>query len=217
MTDWAHGQGAHSFEYGKIDPEVIVEQGNFVQQWTIKFREEIRQQYGIVKVRFAPGGQLGELIEFDVELNAVPAELDVQGKDVTVNWRMYDGFEANGTFWTDSNGLEMQERHLHFRDSQRANHIQNISSNYYPVQGGIAIRDAVNHSNKEVVIMNDRLQGGSADLTKSTIELMQNRVILEKDVHGLDEPLIEKDSSGYGVKVNARYYMQIHLRSESQS
>ena len=65
--------------------------------------------------------------------------------------------------------------------------------------------------------MNDRLQGGSADLTKSTIELMQNRVILEKDGHGLDEALNEKDASGYGAKVNARYYVQIHLRSESQS
>jgi hypothetical protein len=65
--------------------------------------------------------------------------------------------------------------------------------------------------------MNDRLQGGSADLTKSTIELMQTRVLYEKDGNGLDEALNEKDSSGYGVKVNARYYTQIHLRSESPS
>jgi len=66
--------------------------------------------------------------------------------------------------------------------------------------------------------MNDRLQGGSADLTKGNIELMQNRVILEKDAHGLDEPLYEKESSSdYGVKVNARYYLQIHMRSETQS
>lgn len=65
--------------------------------------------------------------------------------------------------------------------------------------------------------MNDRLQGGSADLTKATIELMQNRAIFEKDAHGLEEALNEKDSAGYGAKVNARYYLQIHLRSESQS
>lgn len=66
--------------------------------------------------------------------------------------------------------------------------------------------------------MNDRLQGGTADLTKATIELMQNRVILEKDAHGLDEPLIEREpSSQYGVKVNARYYLHIHMRSETQN
>ena len=56
MTDWAHGQGGHPFDYGKIDPEVTVEQGNLVQQWTIKFKEPARQQYAIMKVRFAAGG-----------------------------------------------------------------------------------------------------------------------------------------------------------------
>ena len=50
-------------------------------------------------------------IEFEVELNAVPARLDLQGKDVTVNWRMYDGFEANKTFWTDST-IQDDERGL---------------------------------------------------------------------------------------------------------
>lgn len=107
MTDWAHGQGLKPFDYGKIDPDVTLERGNFVDQWTIKVKEATRQQYAIIKVRFCSGGQLGELIEFDVELNGVPVELDRQGKDVFVSWRMYEGFDANGTFWTDSNGLEM--------------------------------------------------------------------------------------------------------------
>lgn len=46
------------------------------------------------------------MIEFDVELNSIPLE-DNKGKDITVNWRMYDGFNPNGTFWTDSNGMRM--------------------------------------------------------------------------------------------------------------
>jgi len=45
---------------------------------------------------------------------------------------------------------------------------------------------------------------------------MQNRVILEKDAHGLDEPLNVKEAqSEYGIKVNARYYLHIHMRSET--
>ena len=80
------------------------------------------------------------------------------------------------------------------------------------------MRDVSNNRIKEVVVMNDRLQGGSADLTKGNIELMHHRVILEKDAHGLDEALFEKEpKTDYGVKVNARYYLQIHMRSESQS
>lgn len=50
-----------------------------------------------------------ELIEFEVELNAVPVS-DDQGKEIIVTWKMFDGFDANKTFWTDANGLEMQER-----------------------------------------------------------------------------------------------------------
>lgn len=47
---------------------------------------------------------------------------------------------------------------------------------------------------------------------------MQNRVILEKGTHGIDEPLNEKEpTTGYGVKVNARYYLHIHMRSETQN
>jgi len=53
------------------------------------------------------------MIEFEVELSEIPIK-DKWGKDVTVNWRMFDGFEANKTFWTDSNGLEMQKRRLNF-------------------------------------------------------------------------------------------------------
>ena len=46
------------------------------------------------------------MIEFEVELNSISTEK--YGRDVTVNWKMYDGFTANKTFWSDSNGLEMQ-------------------------------------------------------------------------------------------------------------
>ena len=47
-----------------------------------------------------------EIIEFEVELAPIPI-LDFKGRDVTVNWKFYNGFSANGTFWTDSNSLEM--------------------------------------------------------------------------------------------------------------
>jgi hypothetical protein len=54
---------------------------------------------------------LKEFIEFDVELAPIPIE-DMRGKDVIVSWYMLDGFDPKGTFWTDSNGLEMQKREI---------------------------------------------------------------------------------------------------------
>jgi hypothetical protein len=50
-----------------------------------------------------------EFIEFEVGMSEVPI-YDGIGKDVIVCWKMHDNFEANKTFWTDSNGLEMQDR-----------------------------------------------------------------------------------------------------------
>jgi len=49
--------------------------------------------------------------------------------------------------------------------------------------------------------MNDRAQGGSADLSsKSSIELMQNRRLTEDDIKGAVEALNETDvQSGQGL------------------
>lgn len=57
--------------------------------------------------------------------------------------------------------------------------------------------------------MNDRSQGGSADVaTPNTIELMQNRRLLMDDGYGLGEALNERDVTTHlGIAVNAKYYM----------
>ena len=64
-----------------------------IEQWTIKFADIAKKQFALIKVRFSP--LFNELIEFDVELSPVPVTEDKQGKDITVNWKMYDGFNAN--------------------------------------------------------------------------------------------------------------------------
>lgn len=68
----------------------------------------------------------------------------------------------------------MQERRINFSPSFPWPHTvkdtNRISGNFYPVDSAIAIRD--NAKGHQVTIMNDRAQGGSADLRKSTIELM---------------------------------------------
>lgn len=92
---------------------------------------------------------------------------------------MYDGFDPKGEFYTDSNGLEMIKRVVEKRnfDAQVTNFSLEspIPRNYYPVGSAISMRDN-NGSNVQVTIMNDRTQGGTADIgNKATIELMQHR------------------------------------------
>ena len=50
-----------------------------------------------------------EIIEFDVELAPLPSQ-DQLSRDIIVSWKMYNGFTANKTFWSDSNSLEMLKR-----------------------------------------------------------------------------------------------------------
>ena len=58
--------------------------------------------------------------------------------------------------------------------------------------------------------MNERPQGGSADLTdKATIEIMQNRRVLMDDGFGIEESLNETDSDGIGLRQTALYYLHI--------
>ena len=90
--------------YGKVAKEVQIQKGNLVQQMTVRFEDQEREQFGLIKVRFSK--YFKELIEFQVELGPVPIT-DDQGKSVTVNWKFFGEFEPKGEFWTDSNGLEM--------------------------------------------------------------------------------------------------------------
>ena len=74
-------------------------------------------------------------------------------------------------------------------------------------------------SNVQVTVMNDRPQGGSADLSdKATIELMQHRrQVTQSDLDGMDNALNETDSNQRGIKVNAVYNMQIFDRTKGVS
>jgi len=47
------------------------------------------------------------LLEFEVEMNEIHLDEEQNGKDVVVNWRILDGFDNKGRFWTDSNALSM--------------------------------------------------------------------------------------------------------------
>lgn len=79
--------------------------------------------------------------------------------------------------------------------------------NYFPVTSAIAIRDS--KLNRQLTVMNDRAQGGSAEITKNTVELMQNRRLVTDDQHGVHEVLNETLSDGHGLKTTGKYWVNI--------
>lgn len=106
-----------------MDDEVLYQKGQLIEQWTISLKgdSEAGLEQGLIKVRNSPLFQ--GLVEFEVELEAIPIK-DYKSKDVTVNWKFYDGFDPKGAFFTDSNALEMQSRQkvfLRAEDNQQSN------------------------------------------------------------------------------------------------
>ena len=92
---------------------------------------------------------------------------------------MYDRFDSNGTFWTDSNGLAMQQRTINHQDTYNATSAMNNnrSLNFYPVTSALVMLDT--NSPTQVVLMNDRTQAGAVGVdSNSTIELIHNRRLM---------------------------------------
>lgn len=139
--------------------------------------------------------------EWEVYLSGLPN--DNHGREVTVNWKAFN-IKNGGVFYTDSNGLEMQQRMLNYRPTWNFSSFEQVSSNYYPVNSGIAIVDE--KSKLQMTILNDRSQGGSV-VQEGRIELMQNRRLFKDDDRGVDEPLDEVDQYGNGISVPAKYRM----------
>lgn len=52
------------------------------------------------------------MIEWDVTIDEIP--VSGMGKEVTVNFKCYE-IENSESFFTDSNGFQMQERRLNYR------------------------------------------------------------------------------------------------------
>jgi len=130
----------------------------------------------------------------------------LQGQEVVVQFFAQD-IQNGGYFYTDSNGLEMQERQLDHRPTWDLKTRAKVPSNYYPVCSAIAIRDLIHPW--QMTVLPDRSQGGSS-LRHGRIELMQNRRLYYDDDKGLDEPLDETNKKdGLGITVPATYRVQL--------
>jgi len=137
--------------------------------------------------------------EWEVYLGGLPN--DGIGRDVTVNWLSSD-INNNNTFYTDSNGLEMQQRILNYRPSFNFSSFEQVSGNYYPINSAIAVVDSA--KSLQMTVLNDRSQAGAV-LKQGRIELMQNRRLFKDDDRGVEEPLNETDAYGNGISVPAKY------------
>lgn len=132
-----------------------------------------------------------------------------------VDWS-FPNLNFGQNLYYSANGLQMLSKKLNYRESYELHTNQTYSSNYYPITSALVAKDA--NSDLQITVMNDRSQGGSVGLrNNNSIELMQHRRLLIDDSKGMQEPLDEKDSDGRGIRVKAKYWMQIHRTSKTPS
>ena len=148
-----------------------------------------------------------EPLEFEVDF----AGLTRTDMDATINWRVSD-FENNKTFYTDSNGLGIVKREYKEVDDTIPDLRSQAPANWYPINTAIFIEDPNSFSGTQMLIMNDRSQGGSG-FRPGKIELMFNRRGSTDDDLGLAEPLNESNL-GMPIRTNNLYYLKFTTSRE---
>jgi len=129
-----------------------------------------------------------DFIEVEFTVGPIPFK-DNLGKEIVSIWRT--DIASEKTFYTDSNGRDMQKRIINYRPTWTLNVTDPVSGNFYPVNHAISIRDSSRHLN----ILTDRSQSGTS-LRNGEIQLMVHRRTLYDDHRGVAEPINETGASG---------------------
>ena len=129
--------------------------------------------------------------------------------------------DNNGTWYTDSNSLQMVQRNKKFdsksepynpyanaqRDYRKTLYTlgstEELAENTYPLTSAMRIYDK--NSERQMFVTVDRPQGGTS-LTKGSLEVFQNRRISTLDNKGLGESYNELEN-GEGIHTNNTYYL----------
>jgi len=150
------------------------------------------------------------VLKVEVDLHGLPG-IQYGGQEVVVEFGN-DGLMNNGTFYTDSNGLDMQKRLINYRPTWNIsdNYLEgwgsNITANFYPVVSAIQLRDEA--QGKILTVLNDRSQAG-AMLENGKVQLMQNRRLFRDDQRGVAEPLDQHDDQLRGIRVKTTYHVEL--------
>jgi len=167
-----HNSGAYDFRtidnlweslaYSEL-VDTKIQKGTFMQKMTFYFEkfDKKANEMGMKAILHVTIDQDLDVIKFDLDLNSLP-KMFTSGYEFVATFEAKD-FDNNQTFYTDSNGLAMQQRILnhrsfynfteHWTDGNHPLHNQNISGNYYPVTSAIALKDG---GSRQFTVSNDR-------------------------------------------------------------
>jgi len=127
-------------------------------------------------------------IEVEFTVGPIPIS-DGIGKEIVLRYET--DLETKGSFFTDSNGLEMEYRMRALTPDSypepREITDEPIAGNYFPINSMISARES---NRRSFTIVVDSSQGGSSN-SDGMLELMVHRRVLHDDHKGVEEPLNE--------------------------
>mmetsp|Transcript_23454 Transcript_23454/g.26016 ORF Transcript_23454/g.26016 Transcript_23454/m.26016 type:complete len:411 (-) Transcript_23454:30-1262(-) len=205
QEDEGQHSGAYIFRPAQPDAQTKRFNGFYTYEgFQGKFISQLRL-YGKEVNLTVTGNILTDFVELESKLLGIP--FSDQGKEVILHLN-FTQIENNKIFYTDSMGLEMQERRVDFRPTWDLITTQPISQNYYPINHGMTIKD----EKMTLEVLNDRSQGGTS-LDEGCMEFMIQRRTYKDDGRGVGEAMNETDpfsDDGKGLAVHLKHYLRFY-------
>lgn len=193
--------GAYAFNPSPKEPRTHMKLSSFKVVKGPLF-EEIHQVFSPWISQVVRIYQHVDYIEFDWVVGPIPIDNWFSDPGQEVVSRFLTDLNTNGTFFTDSNSRETIRRVRDHRPTWDLDTTEMISSNYYPVQGWMFIRDY--DRDLQLTLLPDRPQGGSS-LQNGQLELMVHRRLTMDDGFGMEEALNEPGEDGRGLIARGKH------------
>jgi lysosomal alpha-mannosidase len=169
-----------SFPFNQVvNPQVTYVNGSLVQEVRRYFQQDLSQV-----IRLYAGQPYIEIEDIVGPINIT----DGLGKEVVT--RYTTNFATGNIWYSDSNGIELQQRKLNYRPTWNYTIEEPIAGNFVPVDAITSINDPAQKLQLTVVVDRSR---SSASLSAGELETMIHRRLLKDDYRGVNEPL--NDSS----------------------
>ena len=124
-------------------------------------------------------------VEAEYSIGPIPIA-DHLGKEIITQYTT--NLKSDKTWYSDSQGLEFQERIRNFRFTYPLNVTEPVALNYVPCDTAAYIQD--NTTQHRFTVIHDRA-GGCGSLNDGQIDFMVHRRLLYDDYRGVGEPLNE--------------------------
>ncbi|CAF1141929.1 unnamed protein product [Rotaria sordida] len=171
---------------------------DIVQKASIIFNEWTSQEFSLYRNTSA--------IEIEWIVGPIPVDDNI-GKEIIIRYNT--DIKSEKKYYTDANGRQVLERIRDYRPTWHYVPDDPISSNYYPINSRIWIRD----QDRQLTILTDRSQGGGS-MHDGSIEIMVHRRLLHDDSMGVDEALNET-AYDKGLVVSGKHILFFDQPSDS--